>query len=139
MPDEAGVITFPCGLPAFEGETRFTLERDPAFEPIVALRSCTSPDLRFFVVPVRNIEPDYVLEMASEDLALLGFEEPCALEREADLECLAILAARQDSPFTANLSAPVVINRRTLRGLQAVRLDARYSHCHPLPVAVPCS
>ena len=41
---------------------------------------------------------------------------------------------------TANLLAPVVINRASGRAVQAVRSDRVYSHKHPLlPQEAPCS
>ena len=132
MSSFAATLTFPGGLPAFEHETQFRLHLDPASEPVGSLRSCVTPSLRFLVVPVLEIEREYALEMAHEDLVLLGLDGETPPVIGIDVECLAILAAREGQPVTANLLAPVVINRRNSRGVQAVRLDSRYSHSHPL-------
>jgi flagellar assembly factor FliW len=36
----------------------------------------------------------------------------------------------------ANLLAPIVLNARTRVAVQAVRHDQRYSHRHPVPLAL---
>jgi len=36
---------------------------------------------------------------------------------------------------TANLLAPVVVNLKTRRGLQAIQVDSSYSHQHPVLAA----
>ena len=40
--DEASVIHFPAGLPAFESERQFIALRDPATEPLLFLQSLTT-------------------------------------------------------------------------------------------------
>jgi flagellar assembly factor FliW len=132
--DEAAILHFPAGLPGFEHCTRFALlERLPA-APIVFLQSLDQPEVCFLTAPVMEIDPAYQLAMTPEDLNCLGIQSP------KDVMCLAILAAAEDGRFTANLLAPVVIDRKTRRAVQAVRVDSRYSHQHPLAaVETRCS
>lgn len=112
-------LEFPHGIPAFENETRFRLiER----EPLLFLESETNPGLSFLLLPVALIDPDYRMTISAEDQETIG-----AL-RESRLMCLAVITAAEDSPPTANLLAPVVINLDTGRAVQAVRSDSVYSH-----------
>jgi flagellar assembly factor FliW len=112
-------LEFPHGLPAFESQKRFRLiER----QPLLFLESETTPGLSFLLLPVGLIEPGYRLALSDDDQATLG--SFC----ESDLLCLAVITTAEDSPPTANLLAPVVINPQTGRGVQAVRSDAEYSH-----------
>jgi flagellar assembly factor FliW len=124
--DEAAILLFPAGLPGFEHCTRFALLERPAAAPIVFLQSLDRPEVCFLAAPVTEIDPAYQLAMTQEDLNCIGI--PSA----KDVLCLAILAPAEDGRFTANLLAPVVIDRKTRRAVQAVRVDSRYSHQHPL-------
>ena len=45
---------------------------------------------------------------------------------------LALVSLHDELLATANLMAPVVLNVKTRRGLQAIRRDSRYSHEHPV-------
>jgi flagellar assembly factor FliW len=45
---------------------------------------------------------------------------------------LALISLHGEFLATANLMAPIVLNVKTRRGLQAIRRDTRYSHEHPL-------
>jgi flagellar assembly factor FliW len=117
-------LEFPSGLPGFETYTRFVLEHRAEIAPIMVLQSLDSADLCFLAAPVNAIDPAYELAMTAEDQAVLG--------STGEILCLAILSAAKDGPLTANLLAPVVIDARTGRAVQAVRCDSRYSHQHPL-------
>ncbi len=46
---------------------------------------------------------------------------------------LALISLDNEFMATANLMAPVVLNVKTQRGLQAIRRDRLYSHQHPVP------
>jgi flagellar assembly factor FliW len=116
-------LEFPNGIPAFETERRFRLTDR---EPLLFLESDRSPELSFLLLPVALIDPDYKLALTAEDRATLE------ASAESPLLCLAVITATDDSPPTANLLAPVVINLDRGRAVQAVRSDARYSHKHPL-------
>ncbi len=128
--EDESVFDFPCGLPAFEDEKRFVFIEIAEYAPLVFLQSLTRPSLCFLALPVLSVDPDYRLELSSEDRA--------ALELEGQSECgggilaLALLSLHDGFPATANLMAPVVVDTRTRRALQAIRMDRRYSHQHPL-------
>jgi flagellar assembly factor FliW len=128
-------IEFPHGLPGFEKEHRFYITERAGFEPLVFLQSAISPGLCFTALPVQVIDPGYQLELTPEEVRLLSGGSPIS----TGLLSLAIVTAQEDGPVTVNLLAPVVVNLAQRVGLQAVRSDTRYSHCHPLGEATPCS
>jgi flagellar assembly factor FliW len=112
-------LDFPHGIPAFETETRFRLiDR----EPLLYLESETNPGLSFLLLPVALIDADYKLAVSAED------RESIHAAADSRLMCLAVITAAEDSPPTANLLAPVVINLNSGRAVQAVRSDSVYSH-----------
>jgi len=112
-------LEFPHGIPAFETQTQFRLiER----EPLLFLESETNPDLSFLLLRVALIDPEYRLAISAEDKETLGARP------ESRLLCLAVVTAAEDSPPTANLLAPVVVNLDNGKAVQAVRSDAVYSH-----------
>jgi flagellar assembly factor FliW len=126
-------LTFPLGLPGFELERSFALVEDASIAPLLLLESESTMDLRFHALPVSLVDPHYELQLSSEDLTALGVEQvPC----EDRVQCLVILASTENAPLTANLLAPVVVNCTRRLGVQAVRMDQRYSHCHPFGEAL---
>ncbi len=130
--DPAGAIEFPAGLPGFEQRRRFVLIERANAAPVLFLQSLEAPELCLPAAPVRSIDPQYELALTEDDLRLLG---PGAGE---DLIALAILWAPKEGPLTANLLAPVVIDPRSRRAVQAVRMDRRYSHRHPIAKEAAC-
>jgi flagellar assembly factor FliW len=124
-----GAIDFPSGVPGFEHLRRFVLVEQATLAPLVFLQSLEAPDLCFPAVPMGAIDPQYELEVSREDLEILNLDPSRQPEVGRDVVCLAIVTA-PNGPPTANLLAPVVINLSRGVGVQAVRTDARYSHCY---------
>jgi flagellar assembly factor FliW len=106
-------------MPAFESETRFRLTDR---EPLLFLESETNPELSFLLLPVALIDPEYRMAVSTEDRDAIGASD------SSRLMCLAVVTAAEDSPPTANLLAPVVVNLDSGRAVQAVRSDSMYSH-----------
>ena len=125
--DDRDVIQFPEGLPGFESHRRFALIAPPGSSPLLFLQSLDSPDLCFLTTPIDAVDPDYHLDLTPADRREFVLSN--------DLIALAIVTAPESGPATANLLAPIVIDRGKGIGIQAVRMDARYSHQHVLPEA----
>ena len=133
--EEETVIGFPQGLPAFEQLTRFVLVEHPATSPLVFFQSLERADVCLPAVPVLAVDPNYELALTPDDLDDLGFAAQEPIPAGNAIGCFAIVSVPMEGPATANLLAPVVINLSARRAIQAVRLDTRYSHQHPiLPV-----
>jgi len=128
---EDALIVFPCGLPGFEERHRFLALSLPRREPLVFLQSVDDPSLCFLTLPVLAVEPAYRLEVSRQDLAVVGLAPASPPRIGEDVLCLAMVSIRETGA-TANLLAPVVVNLRNLRAVQAVAPDSRYSHRKPL-------
>jgi flagellar assembly factor FliW len=129
---EDSVFEFPFGLPAFENETRFVPIESPESSPLLFLQSLGQPGLCFLAFPILVIDRAYQLGVSGEDLAALEFDpdrQP-ALGNEALV--LALISLHEGFSATANLMAPIVVNLKTRRALQAIRQDSLYSHQHPV-------
>jgi len=126
------VISFPHGLPGFEDEHAFVFIEPAALAPAVVLQSVETPDLSFLTVPVSTMDANYQIGIVREDLQLLGLDDTRQPPDGDKVRCVAIVSVRESGGLTANLLAPVVVNLDTRIGVQAVRNDATYSHCHPI-------
>ncbi len=134
---EESVLEFPEGLPAFEQERRFVAIEEQATSPVIFLQSLARADLAFITLPALLVEPGYRPALSAEDLQALGLAAERQPEQGAEVLCLAIITISEGRPPTANLMAPVVVNLRTRRALQAIQSEAGYSHQHPLGAVFP--
>lgn len=113
--DEEAIIRFPEGIPGFAEMKRFVLVPHPGGGPFMWLQSADSPELAFAVLEPSTFRPDYEV--------VLGAEEAAAIELtdEADALVLVITGFGKDgAAVTANLAAPLVINRRARLGKQFI-------------------
>lgn len=118
------VIEFPLGLPGFEACKHFTfLEVEQSAQAFAVLQSVEDPLLAFSVTTPDLLGLHYEFELSEDELALLG-------EGKAE-DVAVLLILRKDSnesphrragdvPVQANLTAPLVINVNSMRGLQKV-------------------
>jgi flagellar assembly factor FliW len=134
--DPSGELTFPHGIPGFDDQRRFVLIAPEAMAPLILLQSVETASLCFTTVLVSALDPQYQSEIAPEDLRILGLDENRQPEAGKEALYLAILSASGDGGYVANLLAPIVLNVETRVAVQAVRRDLRYSHRHPLPLAM---
>jgi flagellar assembly factor FliW len=125
------VFDFPNGLPGFEDRRRFVPVQDPRTAPIVFLQSLDDPSLCFTSLPIWVIDPDYTLRILEPDLETMHFPPDYQPRIGADVLCLALLSIRQTGT-TANLLAPVVVNLKNYKAVQAVSTERNYSHRHLL-------
>ena len=134
--DEASVLTFPDGIPAFEQSRRFLPLRQPINEPLVFLQSLSNPDVCFVTLPALAACPRYRLSIAREDLDALELETCRQPVIGGEVLCLTILSVEKNAPPTANLLAPIVVNLQTQCARQVIQVDSAYSHRENLPIRV---
>ena len=130
--EENALIRFPSGLPGFENQYSFIFLHPPGTTPVLFLQSLTHADLRLPVVPVHIVDPVYQLAVNEDDLAVLGLPVDRQPEIGSEILCLAVVAASGEYSATFNLLAPIIVNLKTRRALQAIRVDSAYSHEHSL-------
>ncbi|HTW66398.1 MAG TPA: flagellar assembly protein FliW [Bryobacteraceae bacterium] len=129
---EESVFNFPLGLPAFEDEKAFVLIETVERAPLVFLQSLSRPSLCFLAFPVQIVDRNYPLAVAPEDLDALGLDPGRQPALSAEVVVLALISVHDGFVATANLMAPVVLNVKNRRGVQAIRRDRLYSHQHPV-------
>jgi flagellar assembly factor FliW len=123
------VIEFADGLPGFENYRRFVLLSGAGLEPFTIVQGLGPNAPAFAAIDPRTIDSRFRAELPAADAGRLGLEAP------TPLLWLAIVSAPAGAKATVNLRAPLVINPRTLRGVQLIHGESDYSVEHPLAVA----
>jgi flagellar assembly factor FliW len=118
-------ITFPRGLFGFEGCRDYVL-LDAERQPFYWLQSLDSEKVAFVLVNPFIFRPDYEVNISNEELAEIGILSP-----EKAL-IFSIVTISPEGPMTANLQGPLVINRDTRAGKQAVLTDPRWKTKHDI-------
>jgi len=129
---EESAFDFPFGLPAFEDERRFVPIENPEHAPLIFLQSLSQPELCFLTFPVLVVDPDYRLAVCREDLDALDLPLNRPPRLGSEVLVLTLISPHDGISATANLMAPIVVNLKTRRALQAIRPDTVYSHQHPV-------
>jgi flagellar assembly factor FliW len=122
-------LEFGSGLPGFPDARRFALVRieDGEDTPFAMLRCLDTPDLEFVVVHPFLFFPTYSPELDDETAERLD------LRSADDAIILAIVTVPDEvKDATANLAAPIIVNRRTRQALQAVLGDIELDLRAPL-------
>jgi flagellar assembly factor FliW len=122
--DERQKITFPDGLFGFESFKEYVLF-DAERQPFYWLQSIDLEGVAFVLINPFLFRPDYEVNIDNEELLEIGIAEP---EKALILSIVTIPA--DGGPMTANLQGPLVINRDTRCGKQAVLTDLRWKLKH---------
>lgn len=124
--DELPTIEFTTPIPGFPEHRRFVLVRTADDGLIYTLRSVDDPQLRFLVVPPAPFYPDYAPVVGDQVIEQLASTRP----EEDLLVLLMVTVGDRVEEATANLLAPVIVDRSTLRAVQVVLQE-------DLPVRAP--
>lgn len=124
-------LEFPRGLAGFDHSRRFLALNFADTQPLVFLQNLEDPALCFITLPILAVDPQYQLRVSNEDRAPVDLPLGRPLRIGEDVLCLAVLSIRESGP-TANLLAPVVVNLRNRKAVQAVAAASGYSHQHTL-------
>tara|TARA_B100000614_G_C14400411_1_gene433466 strand:+ start:321 stop:764 length:444 start_codon:yes stop_codon:yes gene_type:complete len=123
---EQQVVHFPRGVFGFERFHDYAI-LDSTTSPFYWLQSIENRDLAFVLINPYVVAPDYLLDIAEEDLEAIGAPEA------DDLLVFAIVTIPSDrTRISCNLQGPVIINRRTRLARQAISLDPRWEIKHYL-------
>jgi len=106
-------ITMAVPMPGFPAHREFVLVRLNEDGLLYALTSTEDPDLRFLVAPPEPFFPEYAPELEADVFAALNSKDPDRL-----LLLTVITAGTNET--TANLMAPIVIDRDSMRAIQVV-------------------
>jgi flagellar assembly factor FliW len=130
--DADSVYSFPAGLPGFEDQDSFCFLTVPDSEPLLFMQSMTTRNLCFVLLPILVVDPSYQVSLAAEELTTLGFARGQQTKIGRDILCAAMVCSESGAQPTVNLMAPIVVNLKNKKGIQAIRGESGYSHRHPL-------
>lgn len=126
--EENTIVTFADGIPAFEEEHEFVVVPYGEDSPYMFLQSVTTPELAFLITDPFVFFADYSFELDDESMQKLGVENIDDI-----LVCSLISIPKSGvADMTANLLAPVVINRHTMAARQVVLEKTPYTTKHRL-------
>ena len=119
-------ITFPEGLPGFEGCRRFVVLSSPDFAPLSCLQSVDGPPASFLAVDPRQVLAGYRCVLSDADRVKLG-----AVEGDT-LLWLSLVTVDSEQGASVNLRAPVVVNPVRMTGFQVLPHQSLYPLRHPI-------
>ena len=106
-------ITMAVPMPGFPAHQEFALVRLNDRDLLYAFTSLRDPELRFLVAPPEPFFPDYAPEIENSVMAALNTKDPDRL-----LIMVVISAGTEET--TANLLAPIIVDRDSHRAMQVV-------------------
>ena len=112
-------ITMAVPMPGFPAHREFVLVRLNEDGLLYAFTSIQDPELRFLVAPPEPFFPDYAPEIDEEVFAALNTKDP-------DRLLLMVVITAGVDETTANLMAPIVVDRDSLRAIQVVLSGSGY-------------
>jgi len=124
--NERQKITFPSGLFGFESLKDYVL-LDAEQKPFYWLQSLDEEKTAFILIDPFIFRPDYEMDIDNEELRPIGITDP-----EKAVIFTIVTVPIDNSPMTANLQGPLVINRDSRLGVQAVLTDSRWKTKHDI-------
>lgn len=124
---EEQIILFENGIPGFVEEKQFVILPLSEDSPFVAPQSVTSENLAFIVVSPFIFFKNYEFDLDEATAELLD------IDKIEDVEVMTLLTMAD--PFektTANLLAPIIVNRKNMLAKQVVLHDSPYTTKHPI-------
>jgi flagellar assembly factor FliW len=106
-------ITMAVPMPGFPAHREFVLVRLHEDGLLYAFTSVEDPELRFLVAPPEPFFPDYAPEIDESVFAALNTKDP-------DRLLLMVVITAGVNETTANLLAPIVLDRDSMRAQQVV-------------------
>jgi flagellar assembly factor FliW len=112
-------ISMAVPMPGFPAHREFVLVRLHEEGLLYAFTSIEDPELRFLVAPPEPFFPDYAPEIDEDVFAALNTKDP-------DRLLLMVVITAGVNETTANLLAPIVVDRDSMRAQQVVLTGSGY-------------
>ncbi|GIF06088.1 flagellar assembly protein FliW [Actinoplanes siamensis] len=112
-------ISMAVPMPGFPAHKEFVLVRLNDDGLLYALTSLDNPELRFLVAPPEPFFPEYAPEIDDAVFAALNTKDP-----DRVLLLTVITASKEET--TANLLAPIVVDRDSMRAMQTILTGSGY-------------
>ena len=126
--DEAKVVHFKDGIPAFEDEHEFIILPYEEESPYYFMQSLKTPDLAFLLTIPFLFFQDYTFELDDDTVAELDIKDPEKLFYYS----MVTIPNGSIRYMTANLVAPVVLNSDNMKAKQVVLEKSNYTTKHRL-------
>ena len=126
--DEAKIVHFKDGIPAFEDEHEFIILPYEEESPYYFMQSLKSPDLAFLLTIPFLFFNDYSFEIDDETIKELD------IKNQEDVFYYSMITIPNGSVryMTANLLAPIVVNSENMKAKQVVLEKSQYTTKHRL-------
>ena len=124
--DEKQKITIPQGLFGFEDYSEYVL-LDAEHEPFYWLQSISEKEVAFILINPFLFRKDYEANVTNEELAEIGITSP-----EKALVFVIVTIPQDGGTMTANLQGPLIINKESMTGMQAVLSDGKWKTKHDI-------
>ena len=122
-------IEVPCGLIGLSHLRRFDVTPAKDAWPFVTLHALGDDELNFLAMEPHSVIPNYNLELNDYDAEILGLSNA----EDALIYNIVTVHPTAKNYVTANLVAPLVVNRHTLSGKQVILSNSElFSAMHPL-------
>jgi flagellar assembly factor FliW len=125
---KSDIISMTRGLLGFEGFKRFVVVSPKDQQPFRWLQSIDDPDLAFLALDPLQIRPDYKIEISPKDMALLEAKDG----KNLDIYILVSIPKGRIEAMTANMQAPIVINKSKMRAVQLLINDSGFVTQYPI-------
>ena len=120
-----GEIFFPEGIIGFEDCKRYDIVEEESNQPFFWLQSLDNKELGFIILNPKEFKKDYRVELSGSDKRVLKVQDG------DECSVFSIVLVPDDSErMSANLLAPVIINKKDKIGRQVVLQDSGYSVRH---------
>ena len=126
--EEDKIFHFADGLPAFEDEREFVILPFDDDSPYSFLQSVATPELAFLMTVPFVFFPDYEFVLEDDVMAALAIKG----SEDMQIYTLVTIPGGNIKEMTANLMAPVVINKKTREAKQVVLDKSQYTTKHRL-------
>jgi flagellar assembly factor FliW len=124
--EESQKIVFPQGLYGFEDYNNYVI-LDAEHQPFYWLQSLDDREIAFILINPFLFRPDYEANIGNEEMEEIGITSP-----EKALIFVIVTIPPDGDPMTANLQGPLVINRESMTGKQAILADTRWKTRHDI-------
>ena len=122
-------IDVPHGLIGLSKLRNFDVTPAKDAWPFVTLHALGDDELNFLAMEPHSVIPDYNLELTDYDAEILGLTDA----KDALIYNIVTVHPTSKNYVTANLVAPLVVNRKTLTGKQVILMNSeRFSAKHAL-------
>ncbi|MGY3714872.1 flagellar assembly protein FliW [Sutcliffiella cohnii] len=125
--NEKDIISFPRGIPGFLEETEFIFIPFTEDDLFQILQSVKTANIAFVLTNPFTFFPEYDFQLDESALEILQLEKP-----EDALVYSILTVSEKMEESTANLQAPIIVNKQTLVAKQVILTGTNYKTKHPL-------